>query len=108
VLPYHRNFYKAGVKGSFLSRKTIEYLAAGKPIIVSDIAGKDSCLKEKENMLAYQPGHPEDLARKIQQLLTDSSLYRRISQSNLRLAEEFSWERVVLNSNIINYLNENR
>jgi len=49
--------------------KTLEYLAAGKPIIVSDVIGKENFLKEGKNCLLYEPENPVDLANKITWLL---------------------------------------
>ncbi len=101
VIPYSGNFYQAKIKGYFSSRKTKEYLAAGKPIIVSDIEGKDPFLQEGENMLSYKPGEPKALAQKINQLLNNQSLYDEICRNNLRLAEEFSWKKIITESSLL-------
>lgn len=87
------------------SRKTLEYLAAGKPIVASDVSGRDKFLKEGENVLLYRSGDPKDLAEKVKILLEDQELYAKLSNNNLKLSKEFSWSAVIERSGLLNILN---
>lgn len=106
VVPYADNIYKAKIPGWFQARKVKEIIAQGKPIIVSDIIGKDPFLKEGENALFYKPGQPDDMAKKIEQLLNDPGLYNKICSNNLLLAKELSWGKIVQKSNLIGSLHD--
>ncbi len=85
-------------------RKVLEYLAAGKPIVSSNAEGREKFLKENENTLLYETGHPEDLAEKVKTVLKDERLYARMSYNNLELAKEFSWREVINRSGLIKML----
>lgn len=103
ITPYSKDIYCANESGFFEARKNKEYLAAGKPIIMSNIKGKENFL-ESENALFYEPGNPRDLAKKIQLLLEDESLRKKIGENNKNLSKEFSWKRLVQKSGLINHI----
>jgi len=84
--------------------KTIEYMAAGKPIIVSDVVGKEDFLIEGENCMVYEPENPKDLAEKIELLLNDEDLMSVMGENNLELAKDFTWEKVLKRSRLIEIL----
>jgi glycosyltransferase involved in cell wall biosynthesis len=86
--------------------KTLEYLAAGKPIIVSDVIGKENFLKEGKNCLLYEPENPVDLANKITWLLQHKELKDQMGKKNKELAETFSWERTLWRSGLVESLRE--
>ena len=46
----------------------------------------------KDAALYFNPAEPEDIARKIIQLIDDKVLLRSLSQKSLARAELFSWE----------------
>ena len=104
IVPYTKNIFCAGATGYFSSRKTKEYLAAGKPIIMSNIIGRESSLEEAENVVSYKPGDAKDLASKIKLLLNDEQLYKKMSENNKKLSEEFSWESLVEKSGLVDIL----
>lgn len=82
-------------------RKTLEYLAAGKPIVGGDVDGREKFLKEGENILLYEPGNARDLANKIQLLLKDDILYKKMCENNRKLSKEFTWERLIEKSGLL-------
>lgn len=86
------------------SRKTLEYMAAGKALLVSDVAGKEDYLKEGINCLFYRPEDPKDLANKIEILLNDYSLRKTMGQNNRTLAQNFSWENKIKESGLIDMI----
>lgn len=101
ILPYDKNDPHSQYHDFFSSRKTKEYIAAGKPIIVADVVGKEGWLVENKNCLLYESGNPKDLADKITVLLNDDNLYKTMSKNNIRLAEQFTWEDLIKQSKLI-------
>lgn len=85
-------------------RKVLEYLAAGKPVVASNAEGREKFLKDTENALLYQAGEPQDLAEKVKTILSDESLYIKMSSNNLELAKQFSWGEVINRSGLIKVL----
>ena len=102
VLPYK----KAEVVKHLSVRKTQEYLAAGKAIVVSnsDIADKPF-LKENKNAVYYKSEDSKDLALKIKYLLSNKKLMNLLAKNNKRLSKKFSWEYKILNSKLLELLN---
>jgi glycosyltransferase involved in cell wall biosynthesis len=82
------------------ARKTFEYLAAGKPIIVSDVPGREEFLIPDENCLLYESGNPTSLYLAIKKLKEDHYLRKNIEKNNKNLTKEFTWEEVVKRSSI--------
>ena len=101
ILPYNKDWYGSKIKHFFSSRKSSEYVAAGKPIIISDVEGIPSFLEEGVNYITYESKNPQQLADKIKLLLEDRDLYRRLSGNNLRLAKELTWEQNVKRSGLL-------
>lgn len=104
VVPYDKKWSTSNILNFFSARKVKEYLAAGKPIIMSNVEGREEFLKENKNMLLYEPGNPKDLADKIKIVLTNKKLCREISKNNLSLSKEFSWEKVIEKSRFVDML----
>lgn len=101
VLPYK----KEEVIKHLSIRKTLEYLAAGKPIIMSDSdIGEKKFLTENKNVVLYEPGNPVDLDKKVKSLLTNKSLMNSLAKNNLKLAQNFTWEKQIIGSNILRLL----
>lgn len=101
IIPYDKNSYMAQIENFLMSRKIFEYLAAGKPIIQSDVIGRPDFLEENIHYLSYKSGDPLDLAEKVQFLIKHPDLSRQMGESNSRLAREFSWERLIEKSGLI-------
>lgn len=101
IIPYDKNDKHSQYPDFFSARKTKEYIAAGKPIIVADVIGKEGWLVENKNCLLYESGNSKDLADKINTLLNDEKLYRTLSKNNRRLAEEFTWEHLIKRSGLM-------
>lgn len=90
--------------GGISSRKIREYLAAGKPIIMTDVPGRETFFKNGEHVLLYKPGDPLDLANKVEMLLNNMELYNQMCENNLKLSKTFSWENVVKKSTLLDIL----
>jgi glycosyltransferase involved in cell wall biosynthesis len=108
ILPYDKNDKHSRYPDFFSSRKTKEYIAAGKPIIVADVIGKESWLVENKTCLLYESRDPKDLADKIDILLNNEKLYKTLSGNNKKLAEEYTWENVIKRSGLIEIISGKR
>lgn len=72
--------------------KLFEYMAAGVPIVASDIASLREILREGENAVLARPGDSEALASGIRSLLEDADLTVRISQRAREAAVNYTWD----------------
>lgn len=108
IVPYNKNWFGSDETNFFSSRKIIEYLAAGKPIIIPNVKGAPTFLKNYENVLFYTAGDPHDLSEKIDLLLNDSNLYSRISENNQILSNEFTWDKLVEKSGLLSIVDVNK
>jgi glycosyltransferase involved in cell wall biosynthesis len=67
--------------------KILEYMALGKPIIASAIAGMSAMINDGEDGILYRPGDAEDLAVKLRMVLRDPVLRDRLSARALDAAK---------------------
>ncbi len=72
----------------------LEAMAAGAPIVASDIHGYKGVVRRGREGLLVPPRQPKPLAGAIATLLNDEGLRRQMSEAGPRRAEEFSWPRV--------------
>ena len=73
--------------------KLFEYLAAGKPIVASDLTSFREVLRHEENSLLVEPGNPDALAAGIRRVLSDRELAGRIARQAFEEAGNYTWER---------------
>lgn len=69
----------------------IEYMAQGKPTVVSDVSGLGEAVAD--GALLALPQSAEDLAVQIDRLITDPVLYRQMSEKALQRARELDVRR---------------
>ena len=72
----------------------LEAMAAGKPVVASDIEGYSSVIEHGSEGLLVAPKSDEELAAAIATLLKDPDLSARLGINGLKKAEEFRWDRV--------------
>jgi phosphatidylinositol alpha-mannosyltransferase len=72
----------------------LEAMAAGTPIVASDIHGYKGVVRRGREGLLVPPRQPRELAVAIDRLLGDPALRERMGASGRARAEEFSWPRV--------------
>jgi phosphatidylinositol alpha-mannosyltransferase len=72
----------------------LEAMAAGAPIVCSDIHGYKGVVRRGREGLLVPPRQPKALASAIGTVLDDDVQRRAMSAAGLRRAEEFSWPRV--------------
>lgn len=104
VVPYNKSFHGSNIPGFLASRKVGEYVAAGKPVVISDVIGGRNDLKEGVNCLLYRSGDPGDLAEKIHKLLDDKALYEKMAKNNKELAGSFNWSNCLEGSGLLGIL----
>jgi phosphatidylinositol alpha-mannosyltransferase len=72
----------------------LEAMAAGTPIVASDIHGYKGVLRRGREGLLVPPREPKELAAAIARLLRDDELRSDMGRAGTARAQEFSWERV--------------
>lgn len=71
----------------------MEAMAAGLPLIASDIPVFREYLVDGESALLIRPGDPESLAEGVQRVLEDEHLRSRLQEEGLDLVRRFTWDR---------------
>ncbi len=78
-----------------LGNAFLEAMAAGLPVVATRVGGIPDFLTDGETGLFVQTGNPQDVAAKIQTILTDEKLTKRlVVRAMTRVKEHYSWERV--------------
>ena len=72
----------------------LEAMAAGTPIVCSDIHGYKGVVRRGREALLVPPRDPKELSVAIDRLLADPELRARMGTAGRLRAEEFSWPRV--------------
>jgi glycosyltransferase involved in cell wall biosynthesis len=73
--------------------KLFEYMAAGKPIVASDLPAFREVVRDNEHASLVEPGKPDALARGIRRVLDDMALAERIARHAFEQAPAYSWAR---------------
>jgi glycosyltransferase involved in cell wall biosynthesis len=73
--------------------KLFEYMAAGRPIVSSDLPSIREILRDGVNALLVAPGDPIALASAIDRLLKDPALAARLVRAALDEVPNYSWQR---------------
>lgn len=73
--------------------KIVEYMAAQRPIVASNIEGIRAVLEHEENAILVEPGDPEAVRDGIERVLRNSDLGTRIADRAAHKASEYSWKR---------------
>ena len=73
--------------------KLFEYMAAGVPIVATDLPSIREILHHKENAWLIEPGNPQALAEGIQYLLEDPVFAEHLARGAKRDVQQYTWER---------------
>ena len=72
--------------------KVLEYMAAGRPLLASNMPIVRELVREDMDALLFSPNDPDDLARQVLTLLNDFELSKRLAQSaSERALSKFTW-----------------
>jgi len=75
-----------------LANKLFDYMAAGVPIVASDLPPMRRILEETKAGVLFTPGDSASLASAVVDLLRDAATRRRLSQNGRRAAaEKYNW-----------------
>jgi glycosyltransferase involved in cell wall biosynthesis len=88
VLPHAR----ASAERYLSPLKIFEYLAAGRPIVATDLPATQGILCDGENALVVPPDDPERLAAAIARATTDRALAARLGAAAAASARRHTWE----------------
>jgi phosphatidyl-myo-inositol alpha-mannosyltransferase len=72
----------------------LEAMAAGAPIVCSDIHGYKGVVQRGRQAILVPPGDAKTMAAALMQLIEDPAMRARMGASGRERAEQFSWERV--------------
>jgi glycosyltransferase involved in cell wall biosynthesis len=79
-----------------LGRTAVEAMAAGRAVIASRLGGLPFTVAEGATGLLFEPGDPDDLAQKMEQLLDDPALRARMGLAGRkRFEERYSWNVII-------------
>jgi len=72
--------------------KVLEYMAAGRPLLASNMPIVRELVREDVDALLFSPNDPDDLARQTLALLNDFELSKRLARSaSERALNKFTW-----------------
>ena len=99
LMPFPR---KAHYEYFMTPLKMFEYMAAGRPIIASNLPSIKEILTE-DNAIFCEPGDPADLAQKISLVLTDKTLAQNMASQAREDVENYTWRKRA--EKIMNFIN---
>jgi glycosyltransferase involved in cell wall biosynthesis len=73
--------------------KLFEYMAAGRPIVASDLPSIREVLHDRVDALLVAPGDPRALAAAIREVLADRALARRLASAAAAAVPHYGWDR---------------
>jgi len=74
---------------------TMEAMATGLPVVGANAVALPHLIKDKENGYLFRPGNPTDLAEKLEKLLKDPKLRRRMAHRSLKIIAEHDMDKVM-------------
>jgi glycosyltransferase involved in cell wall biosynthesis len=84
----------SAVSSAFTSPlKLFEYMAAGKPIVASDLPAIREVLAHERNALLFEPGNPQALTAAIRRVKDDPVLAARLARQAAEDVRQYTWAR---------------
>ncbi len=74
--------------------KLFEYMALGKPIVVTRMWGTSQVIDDGKNGILVDPDDPQDMAEAFIRLHDDEDLRNRISAGAIEQIKNFSWQKI--------------
>jgi glycosyltransferase involved in cell wall biosynthesis len=75
-------------------RVMLDAMAAGRPVVASDVGSVSDYLKNGVNGLLVKPGDPGELAKALGSLISDESLRNEMGANGKRMLAGLSWDTV--------------
>jgi glycosyltransferase involved in cell wall biosynthesis len=72
--------------------KLFEAMAAGRPLVASDLPSSREVLRDGENALLVPPGDPDALAAAVRRVLHEPGLGERLARAAWSEAPQYSWD----------------
>ena len=72
--------------------KAFEAMAAGRPIVASDLPSSRELLRHEQNALLVAPGSPAELAGALRRILEEADLARSLAERAYAEAPAYSWD----------------
>lgn len=73
--------------------KLFEYMAAGRPIVASDLPALREVLEDDVTALLVPPGEADAIAAAVRRLIGDPALGARLAGAAARAVKDYSWDR---------------
>jgi len=73
----------------------IEALAAGSPVVATQVGGVMEIIEPEINGLIVEPAKPAEFAKALEKLITNEKLRQRFAKNNIKKSEKFSLEKMV-------------
>ena len=73
--------------------KLFEYMAAGRPIVATDLPALREVLRDGETAVLVTPGDAGALAAGIQRVVTDAALAERLAAAARTVVDDYTWDR---------------
>jgi len=77
-----------------LPLKLFEYMACGKPIVATNVAGTAEVIQNGYNGYLVDPNNPEDFAEYINMLLTDQKMAKKMGLNGKTFVKKYAWEAI--------------
>lgn len=92
-ISYYQSIDICVIPSSFesFSFVTLEAMAAGKPVVASNVGGIPYLVDDGETGFLFEPGNHQELAKKIIRLLESKKLCEEMGKLAKKKAELFSW-----------------
>ncbi|MDO8241146.1 MAG: glycosyltransferase family 4 protein [Candidatus Moranbacteria bacterium] len=74
-----------------MSNAMLEALASGLPIVATDTGGTKELVTEGQNGLVIEMGDADDMAEKIEKVISNPELCAKMGQESRKVAETMSW-----------------
>ncbi|MDC3077486.1 glycosyltransferase family 4 protein [Flavobacteriales bacterium] len=81
----------------------LEAMAAGLPVIVSDMVGAKDCVKEGVNGYVFSSGNSDELSMMIKKLHSNKELVDKMGMNSAAIAENYDWSLIV--AKLVNLIN---
>jgi glycosyltransferase involved in cell wall biosynthesis len=73
-----------------IPRKVFEFLAAGVPVVASNLSAIKEVIKDSENGLLFNPDDDQELAEAILKVISDEGLYQKLQSNGRRTSLKYN------------------